>query len=367
MKRIILLILILILTGGVAFAAPSITSTSGTVSDGNTVTISGSAFGAKATAAPIKWDDFEDGTSGTALATVDPSWSAYSGTGALYTNTDSHTGSLSVQNDASGGGSNYETNVYEFSPASDEVFISMWIKVETDGSWGSCNNKMTRIGTTEDGTNIYHDAGFKLSDYPYLFYNDGNTSTYFNAPDQSLTDAPLNTWWHLQMYEKLSTIGGTDGEVFGNAVGYHLEEFTGENNRSTDFSLTGIFMGLAVDSCDVVTRVIYADDVYIDRTQARVELGNASTYSACTHREMQIPSAWSTSSVDVTVNTGTFATDDVAYLYVVDETGAVNSTGYEVTVGTTSTDTTPSGTLTLTGGASSVGPGGSSSITFSAP
>ena len=77
---------------------------------------------------------------------------------------------------------------------------------------------------------------------------------------------------------------------------------------------------------------VYTDDVYIDTSWARVELGNAPTYAASTHREIQVPSAWSDGSVTVNFNPGTFASGSTAYLFVTD---ADNNTspGMPVTIG----------------------------------
>ena len=47
-----------------ALGAPAISGVSGTLSSGQTVTISGSGFGTKPQAAPLLWDDFEQGTAG---------------------------------------------------------------------------------------------------------------------------------------------------------------------------------------------------------------------------------------------------------------------------------------------------------------
>ena len=71
----------------------------------------------------------------------------------------------------------------------------------------------------------------------------------------------------------------------------------------------------------------YWDDVYVDNSWARVEVGDSSTYANCTHREMQIPSSWSNSSVTVTVNQGSLSSLSGKYLFVVDENGDVSS-GY---------------------------------------
>ncbi|GAH76879.1 unnamed protein product, partial [marine sediment metagenome] len=83
---------------------------------------------------------------------------------------------------------------------------------------------------------------------------------------------------------------------------------------------------------------LYWDEIYIDTTQSRVEIGNAATWSGCSHREVQIPSSWSSSSVSIDVNTGSFS-NGTAYLYVVDSSGAVNSSGYQITIGSATTYT----------------------------
>jgi len=77
----------------------------------------------------------------------------------------------------------------------------------------------------------------------------------------------------------------------------------------------------------------WMDDIYIDNTFARVIIGNASTYDASTHREVQIPTAWSSSSISVTVNVGSFSANERAYVYVVAADGSVNNQGYPITIG----------------------------------
>jgi len=46
------------------YAAPTISSVSGLVSNGGSITVTGSDFGTKANAGPLLWDDFDRGTSG---------------------------------------------------------------------------------------------------------------------------------------------------------------------------------------------------------------------------------------------------------------------------------------------------------------
>jgi hypothetical protein len=76
---------------------------------------------------------------------------------------------------------------------------------------------------------------------------------------------------------------------------------------------------------------MYIDDLYISiGTQARVELGNARTYDACTELHVQYPVRWESDGTSITFrcNNGTFDADDTTYLYVVNESGQVNAAGF---------------------------------------
>jgi hypothetical protein len=74
----------------------------------------------------------------------------------------------------------------------------------------------------------------------------------------------------------------------------------------------------------------YFDDMYVDTTFSRVMLGNRDSYSAWTILEPQIPSAWSDSSITVTVNQGALPSGEKAYLYAFDANNNANPTGYSV-------------------------------------
>lgn len=78
----------------------------------------------------------------------------------------------------------------------------------------------------------------------------------------------------------------------------------------------------------------WMDDIYVDNTFARVVIGNASTFAASSQREIQLPETWSNSAVTFKVNAGAFQVNQQLYLYVVDSTGAVNTNGYPVKIGT---------------------------------
>jgi hypothetical protein len=77
----------------------------------------------------------------------------------------------------------------------------------------------------------------------------------------------------------------------------------------------------------------WLDDLYVDPTMARIELGDAATWAACTHREIQPWTAWADGSVTVTVNHGALPHGTV-YLYAIKPDGTpFDATGQPVTLG----------------------------------
>ncbi len=90
------------------------------------------------------------------------------------------------------------------------------------------------------------------------------------------------------------------------------------------------------------------DNVYLATgpdAQARVEIGNASTYASSTDLSIATITSWSDNSITATVRQGSFSNNSRDYLYVIDANGNVNASGYPITVGSTystiQTDTTP--------------------------
>jgi hypothetical protein len=93
----------------------------------------------------------------------------------------------------------------------------------------------------------------------------------------------------------------------------------------------------------------WMDDIYVDSSFSRVMVCSGSTWSTRSHCEMQIPSSWSSSSIAVTVNRGSFAAGASAYLYVIDSTGVSNSSGYPITFGSSGGPTTYTESVTKAG------------------
>jgi hypothetical protein len=91
------------------------------------------------------------------------------------------------------------------------------------------------------------------------------------------------------------------------------------------------FGGAYYDMCGSSLGTIDVDDFYMDSTRARVEVCNASTYSASTRCELQLPTVWTDTSITTTLKRG-YLNAGTAYVYVFNASGNVNGAGHAVTI-----------------------------------
>ena len=368
-KNIIIIAALFISSTNFAIAAPSISGTSGSFSSGQSVTVSGSGFGTKSTAAPIKFDNFENGTSGINLYQTDPLWVRYLGgsdTGVIYNNTFAHSGSLSVYNPVQpDNNGDFSTNYYMF-PATDEVWYSYWWRTSNlAGLTDQNNTKLGRIGNYALDENPYNGAGTtSLTTYmwaddqppnyvgsPYLAYwVDGSGENL--VPGDGLY-IEFNQWNRIDCHKKLSYPGGTaNGTVEcwsmsadNSSSPFYLGSKTLVNRPAGQtWQQDCVLLGAMDGAENQHDYQIYIDDVYIDNTIARVEVCDSASWSTRTHCEVQPATSWNAAAVISTVNQGTFAGGSSQYLYVVDSNGDANANGYQITFGAdTTAPANPSG------------------------
>ncbi|MBK8508351.1 MAG: hypothetical protein IPL51_06760 [Candidatus Competibacteraceae bacterium] len=205
-----------------------------------------------------------------------------------------------------------------------EWFISFWFKVLDNNQSG----KFLRIYGSNG--NIYFSTGGP--DYQIRAYGEGaDGPTQWGSPN---TFTP-NKWHKFEVYMRenpKALIVWLDGK----------QQWSRPDMVATNFGGNGHTMdiGNMIDSAEegYGDKGSYSyDDVYVDHTQSRVEIGNASTWSASTIRAIQIPTSWSDSSIKVNLNKGSI-TSDTAYLFVIDSAGNA-STGYPINLKSTSTST----------------------------
>ena len=314
-----------------AQAAPAVSGVSGTLSSGQTVTIAGSGFGTKSTVAPVLWDDFEKGNNGSLIQNNNAQigkWDSGAGSEVVtYSTTKSRTGTKSSYHDFI---NNYNASLAK-NMAFSRLYMDFWVAVDYVDR-PARNFKPWRLYGADDSLQLSYvwlcdsqliqrdSAGWSQADWGGPTYSKGK-------------------WMHMQLVYQESSPNGSDG-----TIRHAVDSVTAGLNsgsiltRKQNASFGQIRIGHywsreAVDACASNGGArVYVDDVYIDTSWARVELGNASTYSASTHREIQVPTAWSNGSVAVKFNPGTFTAGSTAYLYVTDSNNNT-SPGIAVKIG----------------------------------
>lgn len=329
---------LVVMNGKVAQAQSGlrITSISGTISRGATITLNGSTFGTKPTAAPLKFDDFHTGVNGGAIGngwnvestTADPTYS----TTILRAN---HT--MSVAANFTNG--SWDSDIYyDNGGAISKMYLDFWLYLDSAPPY-SRNWKPFRL---------YPTTGFGLGpDFIYGMQCDAGSSQLYSTSGTThwLGDSPSDfnrVWNHLQVWMRVNPVPGQstgdllfyrNGTLSYSNLGSEL--LIGGGDASFRYILLGQYMGHdAFGSCSAFGDAhVYLSDAYIDDTLARVEIGDASTYANSRHREIQIPSSWSGSSIAIKVNLGSFSSLGGLYMFVVDSLGNI-SPGFPLGGGT---------------------------------
>lgn len=362
-------------------ADPAISGASGSVTHGSTITITGSGFGAKPTAAPVVWDDASTGT----LLTDNGKWSGAwpnRGSNMSYI-TQYHTpfrgialphshitryiaGAHGLLNEGYDAGYNvmfwrtlnvtsYPINFYlswyqRYDPATLPLRTD-WNLKYFDWSYGGEPYKMGSCSQNNWYIN-YAPTGVAITSGTSSLQHQMNDDTWGYCTPGALQNPDVNghsIYWisgknpfnYWMKYEVEGTITNqTSGHVKMWEDGVQKINYVG---RTDAWTLGSRSIGVGGYSRDWgSTHWRYFADVYLDYSMQRVVLANSSSLSGATVIETQIPTAWSDTSISATVNLGAF-TSGTAYLFVYDATGTANPTGYSVTVGGATTYTvTPS-------------------------
>jgi len=346
-------------------AAPEVAAVSGTLTKGSSVTITGSDLGTKTTAAPLKYDFFDQ--TGEAYDDGDPlanGWGIQDSDGGgvyrpRYSTTSPRTGSTKQARCDYTYGTIWSSQFwYDWGGTIDEVYVTAWMK----GTWSGANHvKFFRLVNNL----IQYGEGMN-PDWLFLITPE---SIYDNARDEDSSPIHASTWWstgsvpdttwiRIEFWLKKSTHESPpydiDGHVWANVQDGFPALFTEIRDEDVKTNKDGgTDTWRYINFCEYAKRdsgdVIFEwDDIYIDNTRARVEIGNNTTWANCTHREIQIPTAWSNTSITITANQGSFANGEDVYLFVVDADG-LPSAGYgPITIGSEGKgdDTTPPGDVT---------------------
>ena len=327
-------------------AAPSVSSAPGVVVHGGSITISGSNFGSKATAAPIRWETFEDGEVGTDVTTTGY-WSAKTPAQTLFDDDTPvsyrHSNSSKHIRWHGNGWPNSTHSFYRENIGfadTGKAYVNLWLYMDFVSGVGELGMgwqlKLFRILATSEHTSkpVFYCNVTTLDDETVNMWV---CSIYNNSSIWPGSGWMKEGYWvnMVMEYNDSSAIGVADGNAHfyssqapPSAGTYYKGSRTSIVTRTSAEQgwVDCLSMGyLIVNGGDEANT--YWDDVYIDNSWARVEIGDSSTYANCKHREMQIPSAWSDTSVTVTLNEGSHSGLSGKYLFVIDEEGNA-SAGY---------------------------------------
>lgn len=360
MKRITL-ILIACLVPLALFATPDPTGKSGTYTHGSRVTITGTGFLTKTTPGPALFDKVE-GTYSTSITDggVVPVRTAYGGgpqeAGAPFQyNADGHNhvrfettageqrsanSTACYKTDGTGGAwlSNTETAPI-IGARVDFSYISWWVK--SGSTWANPSGpsqKLLRMcdhELTAGGSNTFSWVAYPNDTYIWI----PDATPACGASGQTHASTPWSSGWHF-----MEGIFDNANKVY--TLRMDNVDIVTNKHWSCDFNFNAIqCIGWDTERDNEITAIdVWWDDIYFDGSASRVMIGDASTYSACTHFEMQPPTAWANDSITVTLNRGSFGATDTAYIYVFDSANAYNSSGLPITFGDEEeppADTTP--------------------------
>lgn len=325
---------------------PSIAQVSGSLEHGARIRIQGQGFGLKSPVEPYFFDDFEGGSVGQVLwgsaGTVGAArWQVYTGganTDSLYT-ADGYRGKgvsrISPMNDFRDG--------YIQGLDATEAYVSYRFRYTHTGNWGGVVMKTMRIASLEGSNPIYSGQPSLLQTYQPTadwLYSIMSTDGSEAGSSQKTINSPEmrreGQWIRLQGYLRLSTpAGAANGEYFAGTLN-DLSRETGKvtllpavaSSRINSFLLPFTSANGGTQPQDVLSQ--WADDVYFDRTQARIELCDRPSWQATDKNcELQIPRVtWAEQEIEAQVQLGRLAPGTTAYLYVVNATGEVNQAGF---------------------------------------
>ncbi|MBI2450949.1 MAG: hypothetical protein HYV52_01255 [Parcubacteria group bacterium] len=359
------------LFGGVGFAsaAVQITNTGGAFVHNGIVTIAGSGFGTKATAAPLKWENFENGTNGNDVESTGYWTNRDDQADAKFTNKNQRNSrsSLSVVDrmvypgTGFGPGNNgfYKLNAWTTTGIkyiSGYLYVSM-VSLQSLVDW---QIKLIHIG-----------SGPAHADEPVLALQSwweadgtiGSSGNYYEFRTGSTGGEWIpSTWddwirpaqWVRFEIEFRDSTDANSSDGVANWVAYHSDGTVVRRSKTgVTISQTGTYLstphfgyGLVnVPTGQAVST--YWDDLYIDNSWARVEVCAGATSTIRNKCEIQIPSAWSNTSIIITLNQGSFSDFISTYLYVIDENGNVNANGYLLTTSDTTPPSAPTGLVVL--------------------
>ena len=321
--------------------APTISSITGTFTDGGSVTVSGTGYGTKSPAAPIRWAPFSSssdasslgqGTSWNQIQNV--SWvsgSGYGSSGGMQGTAGSGTWTMRV--DASGFNWNDNGQKWYVFRRAKQNYI-----VPTNATNNQKNFRVWPAGGT-GYSNLY----WSIQNGRIFVENiGGSTDSGFWASGVN----PNTTNWYAEeiICQASSSSGVKDGTLKlmrdgtqranGNIISKSAAAPAGWVSMyplHIVIANKGQWTGPAWSTSNNT----WFDDVYVDKTWQRVMIGDASTFANSRKFGFIVPATWSDTGMTGTlqIHSNDFPAQTTAYAYVFDTSNAPNSAGKAFVIG----------------------------------
>lgn len=363
MKRFIGLIFLL---ASSVYAVPDPTGTSGTFTDGQTITISGSGFGANGPTL-VLYDRFEGGTVGSTVTTGGSStadfgqWASVTSSTCppKYSNVEAMYGSQSIvsASDCGTNGGELYARV-SLSSATKVFWCQDW---KTVGDWHGYTNGSSGVNVkfgwltfnndTTDTDFYYAYLNSTINSPPNSYLFDGNdgavTSTFLmNATTTTAASGSRAGWkqncaWvegdgngNVQFWQVVST--GTVRRQL--ATTETAPTILGDPTVQHTYWTDQRFPGFLRSDVDGTISLFYQDNIYVSTgntsAAAHIWMMDQPTLFASTKWVLWEPLTWSDTSITAKYRPGDFSYGQTAYLYVCDADFSCNENGLEVLLGT---------------------------------
>jgi hypothetical protein len=334
-----------------AYAAPSISSVSGTFTHGQTVTVYGSGFGTKSPVAPALWDNLS-AYSGYTNGQIIPfpsgcdqdqnctgsnpvGWDSGNGYRVGYKTTNPR-GKWTAAYSNSWSGSSVNGAALGGMPITgantSKVVYLTWYQYNAANPApnGDASNKFLRL----DSQSSYGPGLFELVIEP------SHCLTYpYGGSETDYWDGWSGSW---PAWNRIEVNASSNGSTY--SFSWWNNNSLQGNHSTSSSQFTYIINDLGADAANAPMGTMDWNSIYADNTRARVEVCNANTKSGSNHCEIQIPkTTWVDGQLQITVNQGSFADGSTAYLYVIDASGNASSTNSASTItfgGSGGSDTT---------------------------
>lgn len=333
-----------------SFSLPNIITYPKNITNKQVFEINGENFSSCEITADVKFENFEGKTIGNKLdiSTLNDPYGKY------YYNSDAHSKDVSITtNTYSDPKANPSYIWFDMGKEVSEIYFTFWTKIQFIGAdnydlggsqlkWYTIRSQPYKASSGWGAYPWFQEINGKIE---WKYFGDaavlGGVYSGGLLKYEEPTDA---TWFRVEIYGKRSSKPDTADGIWKIV---HLQPYDGrvitviEDNSyitHTEGDLGWRYALFVNTITNTETRAelnIWFDDMYVNTTRARVEIGNNQNWQDCTHREIQIPVKWNprirnAETIKFEVNQGSFSKGEKAYLFVVDVDG-YHSDGKQIT------------------------------------